>query len=37
MVPALEVFNDRAYGWVATIDIQTQGTYDYCNYPTGSY
>ena len=36
MVPALEVFNDRAFGWVATIDIQTQGTYDYCNYPSGS-
>ncbi len=36
MVPALEVFNDRCYGWVATIDIQTAGTYDYCNYPTGS-
>ena len=35
MVPALEVFNDRAYGWVATINIQTQGTYDYCNYPIG--
>jgi len=37
MVPALEVFNDRAYGWVATVDIQTMGIYDYCNYPTGSY
>ena len=36
MVPALEVFNDRAYGWVATIEIQTSGVYDYCNYPTGS-
>ena len=36
MVPALEVFNDRAFGWVATIDIQTAGIYDYCNYPTGS-
>lgn len=32
-VPTLEAFNDRAYGWVFNINVQTQGTYNYCDYP----
>lgn len=33
IIPTLEAFNDRAYGWVGNINIQTVGTYDYCDYP----
>ena len=33
IVPALEAFNDRAYGWVGSIQIETVGTYNYCDYP----
>ena len=36
IVPTLEAFNDRAYGWVANITIETKGTYDYCDFPSGS-
>lgn len=32
-IPTLEAFNDRAYGWVYNINVQTQGTYNYCDYP----
>ena len=32
-IPTLEAFNDRAYGWVLNINVQTQGTYNYCDYP----
>ena len=37
IIPTLEAFNDRAYGWVANITVDTKGTYDYCDYPSGSY
>jgi hypothetical protein len=33
IVPALEAFNDRAYGWMGNIEIETMGLYDYCSYP----
>jgi len=33
IVPALEAFNDRAYGYLANIEIETAGTYNYCDYP----
>lgn len=33
IIPTLEAFNNRAYGWVGNINIQTVGTYDYCDYP----
>ena len=33
IVPALEAFQDRCYGWVGNISIQTAGTYNYCDYP----
>ena len=33
-IPTLEAFNDRAYGWVLNINVQTQGTYNYCDYPS---
>ena len=33
-IPTLEGFNDRAYGFVFNINVQTQGTYNYCNYPS---
>ena len=32
-IPTLEAFNDRAYGWVFNLSVQTMGTYNYCNYP----
>lgn len=34
IIPTLEAFNDRAYGWVANINLLTKGTYTYCDYPT---
>lgn len=34
IVPALEAFNDRAYGWVGNLTITTKGTYNYCDFPT---
>ena len=37
IIPTLEAFNDRAYGWVDNITVDTKGTYDYCDYPSGSY
>jgi len=36
IVPTLEAFNDRAYGWVGNINVQTVGTYNFCIYPSGS-
>lgn len=31
--PVNEAFQDRVYGWVATIDVITAFNLDYCNYP----
>lgn len=31
--PVNEAFEDRVYGWVATIDVITPFNLDYCNYP----
>jgi hypothetical protein len=33
MIPTLEAFEDRAYGFVANVNVNTEGTYNYCNYP----
>lgn len=33
MVPVAEAFNDRAYGWMANINIIEQGYWNFCNYP----
>jgi len=35
ITPLSEAFNDRVYGWVATLNFNTQGVYDYCAYPAG--
>ena len=32
-VPVNEAFQDRVFGWVATIDVITPFNLDYCNYP----
>lgn len=31
--PVNEAFQDRAFGWVATIEVQTPFVWDYCSYP----
>jgi len=31
--PVNEAFNDRAFGWVATIQVSSPGVYNYCNFP----
>lgn len=31
--PVNEAFQDRVYGWVATINVVTPFNLDYCNYP----
>jgi len=31
--PVNEAFQDRVYGWVATIEVVTPFNLDYCNYP----
>ena len=36
IAPVNEAFQDRVYGWVATIDVLTPYKWDYCDYPTGS-
>lgn len=36
LTPVNEAFNDRAFGWVASIQVNTPFMLDYCNYPTGS-
>jgi len=33
MIPLAEAFEDRATGWVATIQVITQYIQDFCNYP----
>jgi hypothetical protein len=34
IIPALEAFNDRAYGWIGNIAVQESGVYNYCDYPS---
>lgn len=34
ITPVNEAFNDRVYGWVATIDYTETGVLDYCSFPT---
>ena len=34
IVPVNEAFNDRVYGWVATVTVNEPGILDYCLYPT---
>lgn len=36
LLPVNEAFQDRLYGWVASIDVSVPFKLDYCNYPTGS-
>lgn len=33
LAPVNEAFQDRVYGWVATIDVLTPFKWDYCDYP----
>jgi hypothetical protein len=33
IIPVNEAFNDRAFGWVATIQVSEFGVYNYCNFP----
>lgn len=33
ITPVNEAFNDRTYGWVATLNFQQEGVYNYCEYP----
>ena len=32
-IPVNEAFQDRVFGWVATVDVTTPFNLDYCNYP----
>lgn len=32
--PVNEAFQDRVFGWVATIDVLTPWKWDYCDYPS---
>lgn len=34
--PVNEAFQDRVFGWVATLDVLTPFNLDFCSYPTGS-
>ena len=36
ILPVNEAFQDRVFGWVATINVDTPFKLDYCSYPTGS-
>ena len=36
IVPVNEAFQDRVFGWVATVDVNTPFNLDFCSYPTGS-
>jgi len=36
ILPVNEAFQDRVFGWVATINVTTPFKLDYCSYPTGS-
>ena len=33
LAPVNEAFQDRVFGWVATIDYTEPAVYNYCNYP----
>jgi len=33
LAPVNEAFQDRVFGWVATIDVLTPFKWDYCDYP----
>ena len=33
IAPVNEAFNDRAFGWVATIQVSEPAVYNYCNFP----
>ena len=33
MIPLVEAFNDRATGWIMTVDIVAPYILDYCNFP----
>tara|TARA_A100001201_G_C4093445_1_gene202907 strand:- start:1882 stop:2373 length:492 start_codon:yes stop_codon:yes gene_type:complete len=33
LAPVNEAFQDRVFGWVATIDVLTPWKWDYCNFP----
>lgn len=33
ITPVNEAFNDRAFGWVATIQVNEPAVYNYCNFP----
>jgi len=33
ITPVNEAFNDRVFGWVATINHRMEGVYNYCEYP----
>lgn len=34
ITPVNEAFNDRTFGWVATINHRMEGVYNYCEYPS---
>jgi len=34
ILPINEAFQDRAYGWMANIEVITDGKWDYCNFPS---
>ena len=33
ITPVNEAFNDRVYGWMATIQYNEEGVYNYCDFP----
>lgn len=33
ITPVNEAFNDRTFGWVATINYKEEGVYNYCDFP----
>lgn len=36
ITPVNEAFQDRAFGWAASVNIVVPYVYNYCNFPTGS-
>lgn len=34
VIPTLEAFNDRAYGWVGNVNVVEAGIWNYCIYPS---
>jgi hypothetical protein len=34
ITPVNEAFNDRVYGWVATVNVINEGILNYCNFPS---